>query len=484
MKWFNSVSQAIQTVASPESFGTAKWYTAKTRESVQLGWVHVAFSLFCAMCVLALGLAPKAWGDTVIHDFVGGPTDGKYAIGTPVHDVYGNLYGTTNQGGLYGFGMVFVQCVSSAPGPFPCVSTTGEFVLYNFKGPSSGDGAGPRGTLIFGGNYAGRAFTLYGTTYNGGSPSSCLRKGCGTVFELCAPSNFGGCGGVNTWQENVLHRFLGGTDGANPFGGVIADKANNLYGTTVYGGHMGVCNVGSTNNYCGTVFKLKSFAWAETILHRFSGAATDGANPYAALCCNSIFGIPYLFGTTLIGGTGNLGTVFVVQNSGTYPTTILHNFVGGPTDGALPYAKVIFDSAGNLYATTSAGGVNSKGTAFQLVQPTFATENVLYNFCSLAGCIDGATPFAGLTFDSNSNLYGTTYGGGNSGCTGTCGTVFELSPAGIWTTETVLWPFAGGADGSNPFAGVIFDPPVSSVNLYGATRYGGTSSDGVLYSVP
>ncbi len=103
-------------------------------------------------------------------------------------------------------------------------------MLYSFKGLTSTDGANPYSTLVFNGLYAGRAFTLYGTTYNGGNPQTCpangVVQGCGTVFELCAPSNYGGCGGVNTWKEKVLYRFLGGKDGAHPFAGLITDKAS------------------------------------------------------------------------------------------------------------------------------------------------------------------------------------------------------------------------------------------------------------------
>jgi uncharacterized repeat protein (TIGR03803 family) len=476
-----------------ELFPKAMMPQEAARKPMQRRGFTIALSLLFAICAVALNLAPKAWaGDTVLYNFAGPPGDGAYSIGTPVNDKYGNLYGTTAQGGLHGYGTVFVLCAPGATAPdlYPCttaLSNWTEFVLYNFKGPISGDGANPRGTLIFNGLYGGRAFTLYGTTYNGGKLQTCPVKGtlggCGTVFEVCAPSNFGGCGGVNAWKEKVLHRFTGGKDGSHPFGGVITDKASDLFGTTVYGGAFGTCYIGSTNSFCGTVFKLKGgspWNFPETILHRFKGAPGDGANPYDALCCNTIFAVPYLYGTTVNGGTSSVGTVFKVKNSAAHPETVLYNFAGSP-DGANPYADVIFDASGNLYSTTSAGGANSAGTVFELLGPSLTSESVLYNFCPIAGCADGAIPYAGLMFDGVGNLYGTTYSGG-TGCGGTCGTVFELIPS--WT-ETVLYSFiGGGTDGSNPFAGVIYDPPAGSGVLYGVTRLSGSSSYGIAYSVP
>jgi len=158
-------------------------------------------------------------------------------------------------------------------------------------------------------------------------------------------------------------------------------------------------------------------------------------------------------------------------------------------DGANPYAKLIFDSVGNLYGTTGAGGFsrcfvyNGCGTVFELTPGDDGkwTEKVLYNFCSATNCADGAIPYAGLIFDSAGNLFGTTYGGGSSGCPGQgCGTVFELTPGddGKWT-EKVLHRFGFGPpayDGTTPeFGSLIFD---KVGNFYGTTFYGGKCVDG------
>jgi uncharacterized repeat protein (TIGR03803 family) len=153
---------------------------------------------------------------------------------------------------------------------------------------------------------------------------------------------------------------------------------------------------------------------------------------------------------------------------------ILYNFTGG-NDGATPFDGLALDTAGNLYGTTTAGGASGNGAVFELARNSDGswTESVLYSF---AGGTDGATPYAGLTFDTSGNLYGTTfYGGAYS-----AGTVFQLVPNsnGSWT-ENVLYSFTGGSDGAYPeWCGVILD---ATGTLYGMTTEGGTQGMGVVY---
>jgi len=150
------------------------------------------------------------------------------------------------------------------------------------------------------------------------------------------------------------------------------------------------------------------------------------------------------------------------------------------TDGHFPIG-VIFDQAGNLYGTTQ-GGVSGPcndgcGTVFKLAPNSGGgwTQSVLYTFCSLTNCTDGAVPLAGLVMDQVGNLYGTTNGGGTNGIgVGGFGTVFKLAPNsdGSWT-ESVLYSFCSlknCADGQQPIAGLIFD---IAGNLYGTTGVGG-----------
>jgi uncharacterized repeat protein (TIGR03803 family) len=183
-----------------------------------------------------------------------------------------------------------------------------------------------------------------------------------------------------------------------------------------------------------------------------------------------------------------MATIVFGTGAATADTTqVIYNFKSG-TDGRSPDSNLIADKNGNLYGTTSVGGMASGqgyGVVFEVSPATGGgggwTEAVLYSF---QGANDGAYPWAGLVFDSQGNLYGTTTGGGGSlSCTGGCGTVFELSPptvSGASWTETVLYSFLGGVDGSTPRAGVMFD---NAGNLYGTTSSGGASSLGTVFEL-
>jgi uncharacterized repeat protein (TIGR03803 family) len=386
----------------------------------------------------------------------GGPTDGAAPYDNLIADSSGNLYGTAILGGGSGCGVVF----KLVPGGT-------ETVLYSFTGGS--DGGGPGAGLI-----ADSSGNLYGTT-EGGGVSGCGGT-CGVVFKLAPPATASGA-----WTETVLHAFTGSpSDGGVPyFAGLIADSSGNLYGTTYFGG---------TSND-GVVFKLTppataSGAWTETVLYSFCSlsSCSDGEYPYAGLIADSSGN---LYGTTFEGGASGEGTVFKLTPGGT--EKVLYSFKGYPSDGSFPYAGLIADSSGNLYGATYTGGNTSDGgVVFKLTPPATAsgawTETVLYYFCSLSSCSDGADPYAGLIADSSGNLYGTTAGGGAR----LGGTVFKLTPpataSGAWT-ETVLYSFcslSSCSDGAYPEASLIAD---SSGNLYSTTPSGGASGAGVVFKL-
>ncbi|MGH9496474.1 MAG: choice-of-anchor tandem repeat GloVer-containing protein [Candidatus Sulfotelmatobacter sp.] len=149
---------------------------------------------------------------TVLHTFTGG-ADGGTPQGTLLFDKAGNLYGTTWEGGQYGFGVAF-ELTPHANGKW------GEKVLHAFK--SGGDGANPFGGLI-----SDTAGNLYGTTSVGGNNQcggSSLPIGCGIVYELTPNSN-------GSTTEKVLVRFHG-TPSATPYNDLLMDSLGNLYGTT------------------------------------------------------------------------------------------------------------------------------------------------------------------------------------------------------------------------------------------------------------
>lgn len=280
----------------------------------------------------------------------------------------------------------------------------------------------------------------------------------------------------------TFYSFTGGTDGANPQAGLVADAAGNLYGTTLSGGDLSTCN----GYGCGVVFEVTPSSKTESVLHSFTGGSSDGADPEAGLIIDPS---GKLYGTTLNGGPNtcfgaSCGVVFEVTPS-SKSETVLHSFTGG-TDGGLSLAGLMADSSFNLYGTTQGGGTTS-GTVFELVNSSgsYNTLNVLYSFSQFSNPGNGYIPAAGLIADSSNNLYGTTTSGGGTGCGGYgCGVVFKLTPptsSGAWT-ETPIYSFLGGSDGSDSHAGLIED---SAGNLYGTTIFGGDSNCqcGVVFKI-
>ncbi len=298
----------------------------------------------------------------------------------------------------------------------------------------------------------------------------------------------------DTYSFSVLYNFCSNpdcTDGSASTAGLIQDEAGNLYGTTELGGANG----------WGTVFKLDA-AGHFTVLYSFcsqSGCA-DGAGPEASLIEDSDGN---LYGTTEGGGNasadtcknpssfGGCGTVFKLDSTG--HETVLYSFCSelGCADGSLPVAGLNRDAAGNLYGTTQNGGNDNSicigsgcGTVFKL-EPN-GHYAVLYKFCSVTGCTDGATPMAGLLLDATGNLYGTTLGGGNShhepcenfdSQTDGCGTVFKIDSAGHYSVLYRFCSVSGCIDGDNPAAGLIED---DEGNLYGTASQGGDTGGAVF----
>jgi uncharacterized repeat protein (TIGR03803 family) len=430
----------------------------RTRRLSQVA--HLTLAAFALALSLSASVSAQTT-ETVLFNF-GPPNSGLGPQGPLVFDTVGNLYGTTQTGGNYGYGTVF-KLAPTAGGEWT------QSVLYTFTGQK--DGGAPYAGLTID-----AAGNLYGTTVMGGDLHCTEDGGCGTVFELSSDSS-------GKWNETVLYAFKG-TDGAAPWAGVTFDALGNLYGTTNDGGQ------GAQQGY-GTVFKLTpgSGGWMETVLHVFDNGR-DGAYPVAALAVDAAGN---LYGTAAEGGrTCNLngcGVVFKLSptSNGEWREMVLHFFEGGK-DGAVPLAGVTLDATGNLYGTTFYGGANgcpSTGTAgcgvvFELSPDSSGWKEIVLHVFTGAG--DGGAPGSGVTLDAAGNVYGTTEAGGLSTCstfyTG-CGVIFELTPlAGGGWKEKVLHAFKDGEDGSNPTTGVIFD---AAGNLYGVSGDGGPKNGACPY---
>jgi uncharacterized repeat protein (TIGR03803 family) len=285
-------------------------------------------------------------------------------------------------------------------------------------------------------------------------------------------------------KETSLYNFNGGSnDGSAPIGGVVADSAGNLYGTTGTGGSYTDCSpFGQT---CGVVFELSpnGGSWTESVLYTFTGGS-DGGEPLAGLAIDTQGN---LYGTTAIGGTYGNGTVFMLSsNAGVWIESVLYSFRGG-SDGAYPQAAVTLHD-GDIYGTTYAGGGNyclgapsGCGTIFRLSQGSDGwTETVLYRFTNGA---DGAFPYASLILDPSGNLYGTTTQGGyhsNDCAPYGCGNVFQLKhgPSG-WTLNS-LHAFTYDSDGSDPIGGLFAG---ASGTIYGTAAGGGAGFSGTIFQL-
>jgi uncharacterized repeat protein (TIGR03803 family) len=224
---------------------------------------------------------------------------------------------------------------------------------------------------------------------------------------------------------------------------------------------------------------MSAAAWAATAktVHEFS-PLSHGAQSFANLILDPAGN---LYGTTAYGGRFLEGTVFeMVRNEdGQWVEKVIHEFEVGTVDGQNPVDGLAIDANGNLYGITPGGGSGGYGVVFELSpsQSGSWTESILYNFSAGA---DGGEPNGSLLFDRAGNLYGTTNYGGAFGA----GTVYELSPSSNGWSETVLYSFTGGSDGSNPGIGVVMD---AAGHLYGATQFSNVSyyddGPGVLFEL-
>lgn len=335
------------------------------------------------------------WTEKVLLRFQapnGDAPDGYGPVAGLAADAAGNLYGTTEAGGVKAYGVIFKLAPDDKGG-------WRETVLHDFDG---NDGWMPMASMIFD-----KAGILYGTTSRGGSRDG----GAGNVFKL-SPNSDG------TWTETVLFTF-NSADGSQPMGGLTFDAAGNLYGTT---------DVGGANRYFGNVYKLSPGAdgkWTETVLYSF-----DGANGGYGIGNVVLDKAGNLYGTTFGGGDNacqfGCGVVFELSPSpnGTWTYTVLHRFTGG-SDGADPYAGLTIDDAGNLYGTTGFGGDFVCEAGCGVVFKLSRNQQGRWDYAVLDSFDDndGAAPESNLILGPSGTLFGTSLGGGSA----RSGVVFELA---------------------------------------------------------
>jgi uncharacterized repeat protein (TIGR03803 family) len=456
------------------------------------------------------------WSETVLWSF-GGSGDGQDPESGLIADASGNLYGTTDSGGANDSGAVIkIETSAMFPTPTPTVTPTATATLTATPTATPSGIASatatptatptaaatptatatattsatptptPTGTPIenvlwsFGpnsdGQFPGSAGVIEDTKGNlYGNTYAGGTTGQGALFELSPPAN-----GQSQWTENVLYSFLGQyhNDGAAPEGNLIADANGNLYGTTYAGGYTG-----QTNNV-GTVFELTlpstgQSQWTEKVLWTF-GAGSDGQAPQSGLITDTSGN---LYGTTSQGGANGLGAAFELlppaHGQTKWSESVLWSF-GGTGDGQAPKSGLIADASGNLYGTTYQGGTKGRGTVFKLTPPasgqTQWTESVLWSF-GAAG--DGRNPVAELAAGAGGTLYGTTYVGGEN----SEGTVFALTPPASGQTkwsESVLWSFGATGDGQDPDGSLIAG---AGGSFYGTASLGGANGQGALFQL-
>ena len=361
--------------------------------------------------------------------FGSGPNGGLVLSGN-------TLYGTTQHGGISGYGTVFAINTDG----------TGFTNLFNNFNATFTNGVIPAGGVILSGG------TFYGSTYGGGL------KGGGTVFAL----------GTNGLGFTNLVSFDGNVNPNSPDEpqAPVVLAGNTLYGTTWWGGAYDH----------GTIYYVATNGSASGILHNFSTPSyTPYINNYDGVFPSSrlTYSGGTLYGTAENGGSYGGGAVFSVITNQPGSFSILHYFSaqvnGTNSDGAYPFAGLVL-SGTNLYGTTFGGGAHGYGTVFAVN----TDGSGFTNFYSFTGTNGAYGPHSGLTLSGNT-LYGTTSGGGLLG-TLSSGTLFAIKTDGSGYTS--LYSFTGEGDGATPQGDLI----LSGNALYGTTASGGSSGNGTVFS--
>ena len=439
----------------------------------------------------------------------GYPLDGAYPNAL-ILGSDGNLYGTTESGGVNHDGTVFM------------ITTFGQLTtLYNFGTELDHFASFPAAALVEGANGV-----FYGTTTQGGD------GGAGTVFAI--PTN-----GVLTnlysflpttvtniyFKEYGLTNYFFSTNtnnvflnGANPVTPLIQGSDSSLYGASSSGGgiayiatnpvsHVQVTNI--VSGY-GTVFQISPNSGQFSNLYTFGTLQDENGDPLdGAIPSGLVQGADgNLYGTTIYGGAnddylglngysyyggyGNGdGTLFSISSSGVFSNLL--SFDENLPDGYYPIGSLIPGPNGAFYGVASAGGANKRGAVFifnatngaatNLVWLTKSSgsyggnlQNAVNSFSSYHDSPPPAPSF--LTYGLDGNLYGTTTDGGTNGS----GTVYKLGLSGVFGVEVTLTTPTNGQSFSAPPASIPFSATITSaptnttVSFYNGTSLLGTAT--------
>jgi uncharacterized repeat protein (TIGR03803 family) len=391
-----------------------------------------------AFCVASVA-ASHAQSFTTVREF--GAIKGGEPLAPLIQGANGNLYGTTDKGGSDQVGTVFE------------VTTGGDLsLLTSFCLSPTCDGPNqPRAPLVQGadGNF-------YGTTEWGGPNSY------GTVFKITPD-------GTVTTLYNFCSK-TNCTDGQSPMAGLTLGINGNFYGTTYYGG----AHATYQDYNAGTVFEITP-AGQFTTLYSFcskvghTGNCRDGEDPVGGLVLGTDGN---LYGTTTLGGDTGHGSVFKITPGGKLTTIYSFCPLGSSCDdGEAPEGTLVQAGDGNFYGTTYGGGSADWGTVFKLTPE--GTLTTLHSFCQQTNCPDGADPVVGLALGTDGNFYGTTIYGGNvtNYCSFYgCGTAFQVTSSGTFTTLYSFCSEAECSDGNAPYGGLM---QATNGDFYGTTTFGG-----------
>lgn len=426
-----------------ECVGRSSWQCNRCAAVVRVTSVLIAVAV-------AVGFAPVTAGAQTfryrkVYDFGSSADLGTFPSAGVTVDAHGNIFGTTEYGGVSNDGVVY-ELAALPDGGY------GYHRLHSFNIANRG-GAYPTAAPVLD-----TSGNLYGTTkYGGGSDA-------GVVYELVANSTGG-------YSFKILRDFSG-NDGAYPEAGLTLDGSGDLYGTTLNGGQYG----------CGVVFEMAAAeGGAFTFRRLYSFNGSQGRYPLAGLVLD---GKGDLFGACWAGGNSNGGVLFelVPRGSSTYGYRVLHTFNAANSGGFNPDTVLAMDTNGDLFGATLDGGdfgpdndEDSPGTAFELEAQSGGeyTYHTLHSFNST----DGYHPIAGMAIDTDGNVFGSTNQGGNFNL----GAVFEMVADGVGGyTFRKLHSFSG-PDGDTPQSGTLAVD--ARGNVYGTAQGGGAYSYGVIFEM-